>query len=464
MILRAAPLALFATLALSTGSALAAVRIAIDPASAPADSVARIRVSGLTPRARIAVRASAVDADGATWRSSAEFDADKDGVVDVARRAPVAGSYAGVDPMGLFWSLRREGAPGPRGGRAPVADVFLPPDAPVFAHAPKGAVEVHIEAVSDGIVVAEALTTREWTSPDVAVTEVSERGLVGRLYEPPGVRHPAILVLSGSNGGIQATHAPILSSHGYVTFSLAYFRAPGLPKDLVEVPLEYFRAALDWLRARPSVDPDRIAVLGISRGAELALLLAATYPDVRAVVALAPSNVVWEGAVRDPEKKGVAALKIDRTSWTLGGRPLDFVPKTVDAGLAARVEAGERFAGIEMMNIDAADAASRERAAIPLEKIHGAVFLVSGTADRMWPSAAMANAGAARLRGAKFRHRVENLVYEGAGHVFSDSWMPASFGGTIGGAPEANARAFRDYWPRLLSFLRESLGPAKGRR
>ena len=135
----------------------------------------------------------------------------------------------------------------------------------------------------------------------------------------------------------------------------------------MEIPLESVKRGIDWLRARPSVDPERIAVLGLSRGAELALLVGATYPaDVAAVVALSPSSVVWEGAVRDPAKTGLAALKADRSAWTLAGRPLPFVAKSVTPALAARVAAGERFAGIDLMPIAEADAAA-EAARIPVE-------------------------------------------------------------------------------------------------
>lgn len=50
--------------------------------------------------------------------------------------------------------------------------------------------------------------------------------------------------------------------------ALAYFRVAPLPRNLVEIPLEYFRKAVDWMKARPTANTRRIAVMGISRGAE----------------------------------------------------------------------------------------------------------------------------------------------------------------------------------------------------
>jgi dienelactone hydrolase len=443
----------------------AAPSLLVDPREGPADAVVHVRLEGAPPRAPVTLRATAADADGGTWRSEIQVLADARGTVDLSRQAPVAGSYSGRDAMGLFWSMRRV-TPPPGGGRRPppMPDVMLPPADPVFPHAPAGSFDVAFEALAGGVEIARATATRRWTGPGVTVTEIAEDGLVGRLYEPAGGgRRPAILVLSGSNGGIQVTHAPILAGHGYVTFSLAYFRAPGLPKDLVEIPLESLKRGLDWLRARASVDPGRVAVLGISRGAEGALLLGATYPEIKAVVALAPSHVVWEGAIRDPEKTGLASLRAGRSGWTLGGRPLDFAPKVISDDVAARIEAGGKIRSIEIIDAARVDPAVVERAAIAVERTRGDVLLVAGTDDGMWPSAAMAEAIAGRLRRAGFRHRVQTLVYPGAGHVFSDSWMPASHGGTIGGSPAANARAFAGHWPRLLAFLRGSIGAGERR-
>ena len=65
--------------------------------------------------------------------------------------------------------------------------------------------------------------------------------------------------------------------------------------------LEYFRKATAWLRNHPRVSPDRIALVGGSKGAEAALLLASVYPDYRAVVAWVPAAHVWQGISMRPE-------------------------------------------------------------------------------------------------------------------------------------------------------------------
>jgi dienelactone hydrolase len=67
-------------------------------------------------------------------------------------------------------------------------------------------------------------------------------------------------------------------------------------------PLEYFERAIEWLKSQPEVDTNCIAVVGNSKGGELALLLGVTYPeDVRAIIGYAPSAVVWQGITFDRE-------------------------------------------------------------------------------------------------------------------------------------------------------------------
>jgi pimeloyl-ACP methyl ester carboxylesterase len=58
------------------------------------------------------------------------------------------------------------------------------------------------------------------------------------------------------------------------------YSLPGLAADT--------RAALDWAVRQPSVDPERIALIGGSTGGYTALLAGADAPGVRAVVALCP--------------------------------------------------------------------------------------------------------------------------------------------------------------------------------
>lgn len=69
----------------------------------------------------------------------------------------------------------------------------------------------------------------------------------GTLFMPEGREAVGAVVLIGGSGGSEPSYvAEPLAAEGLATLSLAYFDRPGLPNELREIPLEYFRDAL-WL-------------------------------------------------------------------------------------------------------------------------------------------------------------------------------------------------------------------------
>jgi fermentation-respiration switch protein FrsA (DUF1100 family) len=188
--------------------------------------------------------------------------------------------------------------------------------AAAFLHGPAG-YDVELEASVSGRVAATTMAKRQGPTA-VGVTEKQLRPTKGRiygnLYLPRHItgRRPAVLVSSGSAGGLTTTMAAApLAAHGYPSLALAYFKAPGLPQTLSSIPLEYFTSALEELRAQPGVDRNHVLVAGESRGGEAALLLGAHFPRlVNGVIAGVPSSVVNPGW---PDTSNPA--------WTVRGRP-----------------------------------------------------------------------------------------------------------------------------------------------
>ena len=80
----------------------------------------------------------------------------------------------------------------------------------------------------------------------------------------------------------------LLAARGYAVLDLMYFGRDPLPRELIEIPLEYFAAGLDWLRSHPATSGVRIGVFGSSKGAEAALLVGTLDPNVRAVWRIYP--------------------------------------------------------------------------------------------------------------------------------------------------------------------------------
>ena len=303
---------------------------------------------------------------------------------------------------------------------------------------------------------------RSQRHPDVGVPppagtikyDVREHGLYGELYVPThGTHLPALIALGGAEGGLDTVSkmAVTLVPSGYAVLALAYFGEPGLPSTLESVPLEYFHTALAWLARQPGVDTDRLGLIGWSRGAEAALLVASREPEVDAVIAVSPSSYVWAGLnfKRPPQ-----------AAWTVSGKPLPYVtprpPKNYRPGMSIN----------DLLSAFLAEAKQRADAAIPVERIHGAILLICGTDDHLWPSTEMAKEISQKLHAAHFPHVYRTLSYPGAGHV-AFVGNPASLASKdardmlnpmLGGTLKADTAAWEDAWPKTLNFLSESLG------
>ncbi|HSR22922.1 MAG TPA: acyl-CoA thioesterase/BAAT N-terminal domain-containing protein, partial [Candidatus Eisenbacteria bacterium] len=257
-------------------------RLVIDHLTELADAPLAIRVEGVPTSAAVTVRAAAQGSMGRPLVSSATFSAGPDGRVDLSRAAPRPGSsYSGVDGLGLIWSLLPEDEG--------------PPTLPAVIG---GAEVIRLTAATAGGPPATAMVQRLLVAPRVTRHDLTlaADGIVGRFYSlPPGAaRRPAALVLGGSEGGLgNEAAAMLLAAHGFPALVIAYFGEPGLPPNLIDIPLEYFTGALAWLGRQPGVDPARLLMMGASRGGEVALLLGADFPDlVHAVAAYVPSSVV----------------------------------------------------------------------------------------------------------------------------------------------------------------------------
>ena len=77
------------------------------PIASLVDSMTKIIVAGLKPLQKITLRANVVGDGGEIFQSHAHYIADKHGEVDVDRDSSLGGSYSGVEPMGLLWSMKQ---------------------------------------------------------------------------------------------------------------------------------------------------------------------------------------------------------------------------------------------------------------------------------------------------------------------------------------------------------------------
>lgn len=291
---------------------------------------------------------------------------------------------------------------------------------------------------------------------------VNERGLAGTFFLPEASgAYPAVLALGGAGGGLSEGGARTLASEGFAVLALAYFGMDPLPKDPVDIPLEYFEKAISWLRDQPAAEADGVALVGNSKGGELALLLAATYPkDVNAVVGYAPSGVVWQGLTFDREMYYGGP----RSPWSFRGVPLPFVGfwGPIAPELMRMMEAyfeGRSVSTRPLYERALKNGVAVAAASIAVEDIEAPVLLISGTDDQLWPSTRLSEMVIERLKAHDHPFAYEHLRYEGAGHLLTlPGYEPRPTWGRrleLGGSSKANEFANADSWPRVLAFLME---------
>lgn len=409
----------------------------ICPARSFVDQEIAIAITDLPLNQEVTLELLFTDRKNNLWNSEATYFSSSKGRVDLKAQSPTSGSYEGVDPMGLFYAMN---SCNPRLDKPSLTENKI-----IYT----------LNVYGKGKQLSSKTFERYILAPEVEVIPVRERGLNGRLFLPSlEGKQPVVIILPGSSGGFGATRAGLVASNGIATLALAYFGEEGLPSNLEHVSLEYFEETFAYIDNHTRLSGE-IYLYGVSRGAELALILAAAFPDrISKTVAALPSSVVF-GALNKP----------NTDAWLLGGKP--FAPKA-----PVPIWRIDPSAGLERSNpLKTADLMSSgkalfpnewELAAIPVEKIKGPLLLISGEEDGMWHSSMFGVDIMKRLDRKQSKIEREHLSYSDAGHGISYPFIPhsnlyfhpvAKRWFTLGGTQKGDEFASRDSWKKIIDFL-----------
>lgn len=264
---------------------------------------------------------------------------------------------------------------------------------------------VRIVLIGAVVIVAGVFVFFETYTP--AISEDHGKVQAELFLGEAGDDQPLIVGFGGSEGGNawasdrwKATRERFIEK-GYAFLAIGYFGGEGIPAELDRVALDAIYDSIMAAADHPKINRRKIALIGGSKGAELALNLASRYPEFRAVVGIVPTHVSF------PASNFAAAT----SSWTFNGEEVPYVPMGWSA-LPSLMRGDLRAAFSVMLRNDEAVAS----AGIAVERINGPILLVSATQDEMWPSTQMSEAMVRRLKGAGFPHHYEHLAIDG-GHV-----------------------------------------------
>ncbi|KAI4568418.1 hypothetical protein MJT46_008216 [Ovis ammon polii x Ovis aries] len=416
-----------------------AVTVTLEPAGRCRwDEPVRIAVRGLAPGQPVTLRASLRDEKGALFRAHARYCADAAGLLDLERAPALGGSFAGLEPMGLFWAMEPE-EPLMRLVKRDVQTPFAVELEVLDGHEPEAQ-----------RLLGRAVHERDFLAPGVRREPVRAGRVRGTLFLPPGSKpFPGILDLFGSSGGLCEYRASLLAGHGFAVLALAYFRFEDLPEHLNDVCLEYFEEAVDFMLQHPKVKGPGVGLLGYSKGGDLCLSMASFLKGITATVVInaCVANTLAPLCYKDMI---IPELSYDLKKYTI-----------TESGFLNFVDIWGN--PLEKTN---------HQSLIPLEKAQGPFLFIVSMDDHNWKSEVYAHIASERLQ-AHGKDRPQIIYYPGTGHCIEPPYFPlcrasvhAVLGQPVfhGGEPKAHSNAQADAWQQIQTFFHKHLNGKKSVR
>ncbi|XP_078528069.1 acyl-coenzyme A amino acid N-acyltransferase 1-like [Lissotriton helveticus] len=412
------------------------VQVTVTPTVSLADEPVKICISGLKPKQLVTLRASVKDDKGFSFHSKAFYQGDAAGEVDLEHSEATGGDFRGVLPMGLFWTLRSLKP----FHRLIKRDVIGSP----FRITLDVYDSLHFEPVPAAQPVASQVLEKWFVAPGVQRIQIREGRLRGALYLPPGDGpFPGVIDMFGGIGGLVEFRSGLLASRGFVSLALPYFGYDDLPHVLHEVDLEYFEEAAELLLKHPKVLGPGVGVIAVSKGAEIALAMAAFLKQVKATVFINGLNAMNGNTLRYRD------LHIPCIPYRGEGTLL-----THSGAMDTRYVFG-----------DPREPEYKD-CVIPVEKAMGHILFVISGKDQSCHSKMMADEAMERLK----QHGNKNgrlLFYPDAGHLVEPPSSPFCLASTSPGVPlplmwggelVPHAKAQEHSWQEIQRFLHLHLG------
>ncbi|XP_001375726.2 acyl-coenzyme A thioesterase 6-like [Monodelphis domestica] len=395
------------------------------------DEPVAISVHGLTPTQRVTLHASLRDEKGELFESSAHYQADTVGQLDLRKAPALGGSYRGVEPMGLFRTLQ----PQKPFERLVKRDVQTP------FHVDLEVYEGHDPQPTK--LLARVVHERGFLGPGVRRIPVREGSVRATLFLPLGTGpFPGIIDLYGSGGGLCEYRASLLAGHDFAVLALAYFRFEDLPEELNDIHLEYFEEALDYMLKHPEVKGPGIGLLGFSKGGDLCLSMGSFLKGITATVLI-------NGCVANT----MTPLHYKEMTLPDLGNDLERL-KVTESGLVDLTDFWNN--PLEKPNC---------QSLIPIEKAQGPFLFIVGQDDHSWKSEAYACIASEQLQ-SHGKEKPQIICYPKTGHCIEPPYFPPcliSVHGMVGravfwgGESKAHFMAQVEIWEQIQTFFQRYL-------
>uniref|UniRef100_A0A672YFJ3 Acyl-CoA thioesterase 19 n=1 Tax=Sphaeramia orbicularis TaxID=375764 RepID=A0A672YFJ3_9TELE len=400
------------------------VKLSVYPSRGLVDEKFTVLVQKAPPGFQMTIHVLHQCEDGNSLEAFAHYTADACGTVNLSEDPSMGGTYSGVEPMGLIWSLKP--VPGSKPGiRLSKKNVQTPMEFTISVY--KGH---QTEGFVDQVQLACVVVERWYMAPGVRRVPITEGGLIGVLFLPPGPGpFPGVLDLWGGGVDLLETRSALLASHGFASMTINYMDPFRKNEETSEagkiVNNQYFETALRVLQQHPQILSSSIGMLGLSFGASVTFKMAA-YSDVVKV------RNAWMKYL----SLNASKIRVDTDNQVITRDLL--LPIPTDPTM--KVDVG--------------------RVQCPL-------LLIVGEDDQNWPVSESAQDIKEMMERAGNSHLLTILSYPNTGHLIEPPYSGHVLVSTLrhitalmslwGGEMVAHCRAQEDAWRKILVFLMENL-------
>lgn len=399
--------------------------IDVTPIQCLADEITQLVIKKLTPCETYECTFSTIDKHGERWSSSYAFPSNPHGEIHI-------------------WKLLDHPLAYIRDMRCGKDQKFHNNESQPFS--------ITLTVYKEGEAVGQKTLVRHFAKNIQKVSSI-EKGLYAYGYLPHTQTVDAAVVLfSGSGGGLGEARASLYASRGISTFSLPYFLHEGLPKSIENIDLDSIKKAVLHIKKRFHLK--KLVALGNSRGGELVLVLASLFPELfDGVIAVVPSAVTYGGM---PD--------MTKPAWLHNGKNLPMAPFPTVEEILQLVDPKKPIAMAPFFLQGMHQHPRRyEQAKIRVENIRCPLQLISAENDAMWPSTTYCEQIEERRIQHGIQSGIEHIRCKGAGHIFHHPYVPTTCqnahhplqGVTFdnGGETKAQFEALEKAWNAHLGFI-----------
>lgn len=237
---------------------------------------------------------------------------------------------------------------------------------------------------------------------EVKITKVNSNKIQGyRFFPETSTNDSTVITFGGSEGSCWFNMGFEIAQKGYNVLSLYYYGKPNLPHSLNKIDISFFDEIIFYIKE--NINPSSsITIVGASRGAELALLLATQYKQVSNVVLFSPSAFIFSGTDKS-------------SAWTIDGEELPHI--TFSFRTVAQRLFNRKLPLVNSFRSELKHSKNYKKSKLDVSKFTGNILMFAGVEDLTWPSADMGKIIESDSISAA---STELHTFENAGHTFSN--------------------------------------------